>query len=156
MHMHKYEKGWLAFGGSMIVIFLVVLGIGAFTMGMAPPGSHTHAIDPERIKETAPFDKPGLRHLGDNEYEAVMIGQAFGYLPENMEVPVGAKVNFIVTSPDVVHGFAIPGTNVNLMVVPGEVNHLSHTFNEPGTYLVICNEYCGIGHEFMKTTIVVK
>lgn len=157
MHIHRLEKIWLIFGISMLAIFLVVLGIGTFAMGMTPPGSaHHYSVDPETVAETEPFNEPGLRQVGDNEYEAVMLAYAFGYSPNQMEVPAGAKVHFIVTSTDVVHGFAIPGTNVNFMAVPGEVSTVTHTFNKPGEYLVLCNEYCGIAHEMMKTTIIVK
>ncbi|MFD0869767.1 Cytochrome c oxidase subunit 2 [Chlamydia abortus] len=156
MHIHRLEKIWLIIGISMLVIFLAVLGVGTFAMGVAPPGGHHHSIDPETVTEKEPFNNPGLRQIGENEYEAVMLAFAFGYSPEQMEVPVGAKVHFVVTSTDVVHGFAIPGTNVNMMAVPGEVNTISHTFNEPGEYLILCNEYCGAAHEMMMTTIIVR
>ncbi len=155
MHLHKFEKVWLGVGFGMIIAFLLFMGIGTFAMGMAPPGQH-HQIDPDKVASTAPFDKPGLRKIGDNEYEAVMVSQAFTFLPAKMEVPAGATVHFVVTSPDVVHGFAIVGTNVNMTIVPGEVNHVTHTFDKPGEYLIICNEYCGTGHEMMATRLIVK
>lgn len=156
MHIHKLEKIWLTIGISMLFVFLGVLGVSAFAMGVKPPSAHHHAVDPSKVTETAPFNEPGLRKMNDNEYEAVMTAFTFGYAPGKMEVPAGAKINFVVTSPDVVHGFAIPGTNVNMMIVPGEVSHISHTFKEPGEYLIICNEYCGGAHEWMATTIIVK
>ncbi|MFS0726060.1 cytochrome c oxidase subunit II [Paenibacillus sp. 1P07SE] len=163
MHIHRLEKIWIVVGITMLGVFLVVVGIGAFAMGMQPPGSHheqhgghTGAIDPDKLDETPPFDNPRLVQIGDNEYNAYMVGYAFGYSPDKMEIPVGATVHFQITSSDVVHGFQIPGTNVNMMVVPGEVNYLSHTFTEPGEYLILCNEYCGIGHEYMATTIIVS
>lgn len=156
MHIHRLEKIWLIIGFSMLIVFLGVLGIGAYVMGMEPPTSHHHSIDPQKVRETPPFDKPGLVKVGENEYEANMIALAFGYSPAKMEVPAGATIHFNVTSPDVVHGFEIPHTNVNFMVVPGEVNTVSYTFDKPGEYLVLCNEYCGIGHEYMFTTIIVE
>lgn len=156
MHFHRLEKIWLSIGIAMLAVFLIVIGTMAFSMGMAPPSGHHHKIDPTKVSETAPFDQPGLKQVGDNHYEAVLIAYAFGFEPHVLEVPVGATVDFLVTSPDVVHGFAIVGTNVNLMVVPGEVSHISHTFDKPGEYLILCNEYCGIGHEYMATTLVVK
>lgn len=156
MHIHRLEKIWLTFGFSMLAVFLIVLGIMAFSMGFTTPGSHHHAIDPTKVTETAPFDKPILKKVGNNEYEAIMTAFAYGYAPTTLEVPAGATVHFTITSSDVVHGFEIPGTNVNMMVLPGEVNHISHTFKKAGEYLILCNEYCGTGHEFMKTTLVVK
>jgi cytochrome c oxidase subunit 2 len=155
MHIHRLEKIWLIIGVAMLVIFLGVLGIGAFAMGMQPP-TGDHRIDPEKVNETYPFNNPGLEQIGNNEYNAYMIAYAFGFNPAKMEIPVGATVHFQVTSPDVVHGFQITGTTVNLMAIPGEVNHYTYTFDKPGEYLVLCNEYCGAGHEFMATTIIVK
>ncbi len=156
MHIHRLEKIWLAFGLSMLFVFLLTLGISAFARGNHPPSAHRLTVDPTKVNETAPFDNPGVRQIGDNEYEVVMTAYVFGYKPGKIEVPAGATVHFTVTSPDVVHGFEIPGTNVNMMVVPGEVSHMTHTFKKAGEYLVLCNEYCGIGHEMMKTVITVK
>jgi cytochrome c oxidase subunit II len=156
MHIHRLEKIWLIFGIVMLITFLSVVGVGAFAQGMQTPGTHRHTVDPETVEQTAPFNNLGLKKIGDNEYDAYMLAFAFGYAPDKMEVPVGAKINFHVTSKDVVHGFQIPGTNVNFMVMPGEVNQLSYTFTKPGEYLVLCNEYCGAAHEMMMTRIIVK
>ncbi|AEI45080.1 cytochrome c oxidase subunit II [Paenibacillus mucilaginosus] len=156
MHIHRLEKLWLVFGISMLAVFLTVVGVGAFALGMEPPGGHRHTVDPEKLSTTAPFDKPGLQRLGNGEYEANIIAFAFGYKPDVIEIPLGAKVNFNITSSDVVHGFQVVNTTINMMVVPGEVNHLAYTFTEPGEYLVICNEYCGAAHEVMMMKLIVK
>lgn len=156
MHIHRLEKIWLAFGVVMLAVFLVVIGISGFAMGMNPPSGHAHTIDPQQVDVTPPFDKPGIRQVGDKEYEAVITSFAFGFDPNEMEIPAGSTVHFIITSKDVVHGYQIVGTNVNMMAVPGEVNHLSYTFDKPGEYLILCNEYCGIAHEMMKAKIVVS
>ncbi len=155
MHIHRLEKAWLGIGIGMLVLFLAITGVNAFTMGGHPPTGH-HKIDPAKVNETAPFDKPGLKKIGDNEYELVMVGFVFSYSPVEVEIPKGAKVHFIATSSDVVHGLQIPNTPVNLMLVPGEVNHLTYTFKEAGDYLVLCNEYCGASHEVMKMNIKVR
>lgn len=156
MHIHRLEKIWLIFGITMLIVFLGVLAVGAFALGMQPPSGHIQSIDPDKVYEIPPFDQPGLVQIGENEYDAYMIAYVFGYEPAELEIPVGATVHFYITSPDVVHGFQIPGTNVNMMAVPGQVNELSHRFTKPGEYLILCNEYCGIGHEWMSTTMIVK
>lgn len=157
MHIHRYEKIWLIFGSAMLVLFLAVVGFSAFAQGMEPPTNHHHdSLDPAKLSETPPFHNPGLRKIGENEYELVLIAYAFGYTPGNIEIPAGAKVRFVISTPDVVHGFQVVGTNINMMVVPGEVNELTYTFDEKGEYLVVCNEYCGVGHQYMSTSIVVQ
>lgn len=161
MHIHRLEKIWLTIGIAMLFVFLGVIGVSAFALGTQPPSEHHHMIDPTKAAETAPFDQPGIHQVGRNEYEAVIISFAFGYTagPKEqpvMKVPAGSKVHFTVTSTDVVHGFEIPGTNVNMMLVPGEVSQVTHTFKEKGEYLILCNEYCGIAHEYMMTKIIVE
>jgi cytochrome c oxidase subunit 2 len=97
-----------------------------------------------------------VKQIGENEYEVVMTLQAFGFTPNNIEIPAGAKVTFVLTSKDVVHGFEVAGTNINAMVMPGHIQKITQKFDKPGNYLVLCNEYCGAGHQLMSTTITVK
>ena len=66
-------------------------------------------------------------------------------------------MTFYVTSADVVHGFFIPHTDINMMAIPGWVNEETHTSSRaPATYLLICHEYCGIGHQNMFAKIEVR
>lgn len=154
MHLHRYEKYWLIFGVGTLIVFLTVLGVSAFSMGHHAP-SHVETIDPNRLSEIPPFDNPGLEKIDDNTYVATIIAMTFGYQPHKIEVPVGATVIFQVASRDVIHSFTIPQTNVNMMITPGHISKTQHTFTEPGTYLVLCNEYCGLGHHYMQMTIEV-
>jgi cytochrome c oxidase subunit II len=153
--MHRSEKIWLTLSFGMIMAFMIVAGYQTFALEMGPP-SHGERIDPQKVDQTAPFDQPGIKQIGENEYEVVMTLQIFSFNPANIEIPAGAKVHFILTSKDVVHGFEIAGTNANAMVMPGYVQKITQTFDEPGDYLVLCNEYCGAGHQVMSTTITVK
>lgn len=155
MKMHRYEEIWLIFAVIIIVGSMVVTGYQAFALEMGPP-SHKETIDPQQVDQTAPFDNPGVFEMGDNEFDVVMTLEAFRFNPGDIEVPVGSKVNFVMTSKDVVHGMQIVDTNVNAMIMPGHIQTISNTFNEPGEYLILCNEYCGAGHQLMSTTITVK
>ena len=71
----------------------------------------------------------------------------------------GTPVEFRVTSSDVNHGFAIYAPDGRIatqtQAMPGYTNKLVHTFTEPGTYTVMCLEYCGIGHAPMTATLTV-
>lgn len=154
MHFHKYEKIWLGFGIISLIVFLSIVGVTAFAHGHEPAGG-MHTIDPEKVRETAPFDKPGVKQIDENTYEAVIIAQAFGYDPSNIKVPAGKEIIFTLTSTDVVHSFTIDNTKVNMMAVPGRITHKGYVFNKPGKYLILCNEYCGSGHHMMSTEIEV-
>ncbi len=72
---------------------------------------------------------------------------------------VGETVEFHVTSKDVNHGFALYNPDMRIVAqtqaMPGYINVLRYTFNEPGVYRVLCLEYCGVGHHEMTAEIKV-
>jgi len=84
-------------------------------------------------------------------------GQIVG-LP--LVLPARKLVEFAVTSKDVNHGFGIYDVNGRLVTqtqaMPGYVNHLRVRFEEPGTYHILCLEYCGAGHPIMMAEISVR
>lgn len=145
----------MIFGVVTLVVFLGIMAVAAVHDDITPP-SHMQIIDPTKVAQTPPFDKPGLHQTGFHRYDDYIIAHIFSFDPASTQVPTGSTVTFYVTSPDVVHGFFIPDTAVNMMVIPGWVSDESHTFNQAGTYLLLCNEYCGAGHHFMYGSVVVK
>lgn len=156
MHFHKYEKYWLTFGAGSLVVFLLITGIMAFHNGSHPP-SAKNTINHEKADQIAPFDNPGVHKVSgkDWDYEIVVMASAFLYDPAVLEVPVDSKVKFIATTKDVIHGFEIAQTNVNMMLEPGYVSEYVTTVNKVGEYLIVCNEYCGVGHAQMHSMLKV-
>ena len=155
MKMRRDEVVWLVLSFGILIGAMFITGYQTFALGMGPP-SGMETIDSQKVDETAPFDNPGLKQIGENEYELVMTLQIFSFTPNNIEIPAGATVHFIMTSKDVIHGIQIAGTNMNAMVTPGHIQRITQKFDTPGEYLVLCNEYCGVGHQLMATTITVK
>ena len=80
----------------------------------------------------------------------------FSFAPDPIEVPANVRVTFRLTSPDVIHGFQVVGTNANAMAIPGYVTQFTVTFARPGEYTIVCNEYCGLMHHAMVGKLVVK
>jgi len=76
------------------------------------------------------------------------------------EIPVGALVEFRVTSLDATHGFAVYNPKgavvAQTQAMPGYVNRLRIRFVEPGYYAVLCLEYCGMAHHNMRSGILVR
>jgi cytochrome c oxidase subunit 2 len=155
MRVHVYEKAFLWVGAVLLVVFLATLSYTSLAMGIHLPG-HVMQVDPAQIRTIPPFDNPGVRQTGENRYEAVVLGQAWQFLPNEIRVPVGAEVTFIATSVDVLHGFEIAGTRLNMMLIPGQVSRNTYTFEKAGEHLIICHEYCGAGHHVMSGKVVVE
>jgi cytochrome c oxidase subunit 2 len=155
VHVHRQERLWLTAGLAMLVLFAAVITTAAVVDGFVPP-SRIQSIDPTKVAQTPPFDHPGLRKIADGAYEAYYVARVFSFSPAEIRVPVGSRVTFYVTSTDVEHGFSIPETGVNTMVTPGWVSSVSHTFKQRGTFLLVCNEYCGAGHHMMAAKVTVE
>jgi cytochrome c oxidase subunit 2 len=113
-------------------------------------------IEPGRVYQTPPFDKPGVRQIGPGRYEAVLVAQTWAFVPPVVKVPLHADVTFTATTIDVIHGFNIEGTRLNMMLIPGQISRNSYRFDRPGEYLLICHEYCGLGHHTMAGKVVVE
>ncbi len=155
MKIEAYEEVFLWISGVVLVVFLGALGYAAVGMHIHVMG-RAGEINPRLVSQTPPFDHPGVREIGPGKYEAVIIGKAWSFTPKTIEVPAGAEVTFLATSADIDHGFYIVGTRVNMMLVPGQVSATTFRFREPGTYLILCHEYCGLGHQFMYGRVIVK
>ena len=77
--------------------------------------------------------------------------------PNNFQV--GQTVEFHVTSTDVNHGFGLYDPDVRLVTqtqaMPGYINRVRYTFKKPGTYQILCLEFCGVAHHAMMSEITV-
>ena len=87
-------------------------------------------------------------------------GEQWAWTIAPSRVTTGEPVEFHVTSKDVNHGFAIYDPSMRIVAqtqaMPGYVNRLQYTFTAPGTYHILCLEYCGLVHHQMITDLLVK
>jgi cytochrome c oxidase subunit II len=68
-------------------------------------------------------------------------------------VPKGESVYFRLHSKDVIHAFWIPAFRLQEDVVPGITTHYRVTPIRLGSYPVVCNLLCGVGHSLMRSTV---
>ena len=155
MRVHTYEKAFLWVGAGVLVVFMITLALTSYTMGISLPDD-VATIDPTEVRSLPPFDQPGVRETAPGHYEVVMLGQAWSFTPNEVRIPAGSEVTFLMTSPDVIHGFHVEGTRINVMLIPGQVARVTYTFEEPGEHLIVCHEYCGIGHHNMWGRVIVE
>lgn len=72
-----------------------------------------------------------------------------------LELEKGKSYRLHLSSLDYQHGFSLQPVNINLQVLPGYEMVLTVTPTEAGTYSIVCNEYCGIGHHTMVSKLYV-
>ena len=76
-------------------------------------------------------------------------------LANEIRLPVGEPVDFLLTSPDVIHSFWIPSIGGKMDMVPGRVNRLTLKPTRTGVFRGACAEYCGTSHALMNFYAVV-
>ena len=121
----RREKGWLliVIGGLLVLLFGTIF----FTPygESAPPGSQVVNVE----------------------------ARQFVFAIDPPEIRAGEPVEFRLTTPDTNHGFGVYTEDdefvLQAQVVPDDVTNVVHTFDEPGTYKVLCLEYCGLNHHGM-------
>lgn len=159
MHIDILEKKWLYVALAMIFLFIGSIFYTAFTRNVHPP-SHVETIDSSSLHLSGEFaeDKLGVQAqpLADGTIQVKLVAARYGFYPRHIEIPAGHQITFRMASMDVLHGVHIPMTNMSTMVVPGFVSEITTTFPKPGEYPLLCNEYCGLGHDHMwsKVTVV--
>jgi cytochrome c oxidase subunit 2 len=133
-HTSNVLRRWLF--GAMLVIFV---GATYATLHRFPIASQHAALGIQQVVNVT--------------------GQQWSWQITPNTVRAGSPVEFRVTSKDVNHGFAIYAPDGRIaaqtQAMPGFTNKLVHTFTQPGTYRVMCLEYCGLGHAPMTSEFTV-
>jgi len=69
-------------------------------------------------------------------------------------LPVGVPVRFILKSQDVIHSFWIPNLHGKTDLIPGRVNETEIVARRAGVYRGQCAEFCGFQHAHMALDAV--
>ena len=146
----RTEKRWVVVMLGMLTAMMAVIVVTGVTHALHPP-SNVETIDPTTLHLGGEFAESNLGTAAepDGSVTVRIIGEQYAFVPDCAQVPVDTPVKFRLTSTDVIHGFLLPATNVNTMVVPGFVAEVRTIFSRPGIYNMPCNEFCGNGHHGM-------
>ncbi|HVZ53658.1 MAG TPA: c-type cytochrome, partial [Pseudolabrys sp.] len=72
-----------------------------------------------------------------------------------IHAPAGKPVVLSMTSEDVIHSLFLPALRIKQDVLPDRYTYLWFTADKPGTYMLMCAEFCGTGHSRMTGRIVI-
>jgi cytochrome c oxidase subunit 2 len=166
MEIHRFEKIWLVVSLLLIVGFILTITYGAVGAGVKMVDDSGGTVDSTDPTSSPQFKEPGVyaadevdvaagegSAVAESDYHVYVVARQFAFQPgsnQPIRVPAGSTVTFHLASEDVIHGFGVAGTNVNLMVIPGQIATATVEFDEQATYGIVCNEYCGAAHHAME------
>jgi cytochrome c oxidase subunit II len=87
--------------------------------------------------------------------DVYLIAHQFAWFP-TLKLRAGETYRLHMSSVDYQHGFSLQPMNMNFQVVPGYDHVLTIKPQAPGEYPIVCNEFCGIGHQNMVGKIIVE
>lgn len=71
-----------------------------------------------------------------------------------IRIPVGQPIEFVLKSNDVIHSFWVPSLAGKLDMIPGRANVIRFAADRAGIYRGQCAEYCGDQHALMAFYVV--
>jgi cytochrome c oxidase subunit 2 len=148
--MDRFEKRAMA-----LALFLVLMFFGLVVYA----AKGLQADLPTCLPNARLFERGRMVEIGPNRYQVDVVAYMWGFdmgTVNQIKLPRGAVVDFYVTSRDVMHGYHIDKTLVNLMAIPGAVTYSRVKFDRAGEYQIICHEYCGLGHQNMAGKVIVE
>lgn len=141
--MTAFVLGWLAWGGQNVPSDFYRTSPAEFSAQVQQFAAKNAGAD-------------GRVHVAPGT-DAYMMAARYTFYPE-LVLKAGHEYRIWLSSLDALHGFSIvgQGQNINLQIAPNHAFGATFTPDKPGTYLIVCNEYCGLGHHAMKGHIVVE
>jgi len=73
----------------------------------------------------------------------------------DLHIPVGKKVEFRITSKDVIHSLFFPDARIKVDAMPGRISRMWFEPTKTGIYDIACAEMCGTNHYKMQAKLYV-
>lgn len=162
-----HERLWLGLAVSWCVVLSLMMPYWHFK-GKQNSAGETYKVTPEafvaRVAKFSEANAPGTR---DNFEEGInvevpappgdiyMVAKQYFWYPI-LKLRAGETYRLHLSAVDFQHGFSLQPMNMNFQVVPGYDHVLTLTPQAPGTYPIVCNEFCGVGHHTMVGKLIVE
>lgn len=128
----KLAVTWLT-ASAVLTVFVLVWGLGALAAENASSSSSPLIVDVTGQQWVWTFAYPA-KHVVSDE----------------LILPVNREVEFRITSLDVTHGFWVANFGVQVDANPGVITTIHTTPDVKGTFIVRCEQFCGLNHAFME------
>jgi cytochrome c oxidase subunit II len=163
--LDRVEGTWIAIAFTWCIVMFFMMPYW-HVYGKQNLSSETYRTTPEAYakKAQAVVDKYTVRTetaekipvvhppVGEDVY---LIARLWAWWPI-LELEAGKTYRLHLSAMDYQHGFSLQPENINVQVLPGYEHVLKVTPNRAGSYAILCNEFCGIGHHKMVSKLYVK
>lgn len=158
-----HERIWLGLAILWCMVMSVMMPLWHFK-GKQNSTGEAYAVDPadftertERFVKANQVDLQGGVPIVEPPPggEAYLLARMWNWYPI-LQLREGESYRLHMSSVDIQHGFSLQPMNMNFQVMPGYDHVLTITPTRKGTYTIVCNEFCGVGHHNMIGTIIVK
>jgi len=136
-HDNRLEVLWTAIPLALVFVIFALSTKVYFEMTELEPGAAPLRVQVTGRKWSWWFDHPGGK--GANQLHLV----------------AGRPTELVLASTDVIHSLYVPEFRLKQDAVPGRFTKMVFTPTLPGTYPILCAEYCGTNHSTMLTVAVV-
>jgi nitrous-oxide reductase len=130
---------------------------------------HRDKLDPAKVWDKADYegdrefiteDATSVDRIDDTTVHVKSIVKRSEFGPRGFRVKEGDEVTITMTniesSPDIIHGLAIPEYDVNLALAPQDTREFTFTAEKPGVYWMYCTYFCSALHLEMRSPMIVE
>jgi cytochrome c oxidase subunit II len=144
------ETRWAWIVGAIIAFLVAMMAYMSLHWAAMPP-VRMETIDPTTLHMAGEFVETNLGSAAeaDGSVTVRVLANQYSFTPQCLVVPAHTPLHLRGTAADVVHGFSISRSNVNMMLIPGYISNFQTRFEQPGEHVMPCHEFCGNGHAAM-------
>ncbi|MFQ5612702.1 MAG: cytochrome C oxidase subunit II [Anaerolineae bacterium] len=159
--LDRLERSWLLIG-FVWCVFMTAMMVIWFFVGRQNVPTATLRTTPELYQnQVMAFTEQyqigtdnGIPVVAPPSGDVYVWGRQWQWFPI-LQLKKGETYRLHLSSLDVLHGFSLQPTNLNLMVLPGYEYVATITPTQSGEFSIVCNEFCSIGHHLMVGKLIV-
>lgn len=157
------ERLWVGVALIWCLIMFVAMPYWHFR-GKQNSTGESYAVEPQRFVQRV-YDFVNTHKVGEEKGipivepspggDVYLLAQMWQWYPV-LKLKEGQTYRLHISSADLQHGFELLPMNMNFQILPGYDHVLTITPTSKGSFNIICNEFCGIGHHLMTGKIIVE
>lgn len=161
-----HERVWIGLALAWCLVLSIMMPYWHFK-GKQNSFGETYKISPADFQKKAeafvlantgteyPMDEGISPEVAAPPGDVYIMAKQFAYYP-TLKLRAGETYRLHMSALDFQHGFSLQPMNMNFQIVPGYDHVLTLKPKSPGVYPIVCNEFCGVGHQNMVGKIIVE